>query len=156
MQGMNQEYSLSLEAGADLSALHAKIAELERQNAELAEKERLAREEAELLQAAIDALPRTLFIKDLRCIYLGCSQLFADHAGIPHPRDIKGKNDYQFLSSREQADAFRADDFAVMKSGQAVIDKLEPLTLPGGRTLWPYPGTGGLGFGIIHAALAHL
>lgn len=120
----------------EADCLRAKIAELEAQIAELSAKEKAALAEADLLQRAIDALPRTLFIKDLRCNYLGCSQLFADHAGIAHPRDIRGKTDYELTATREQADGFREDDQAVMKSGQPVINKLEELRTAGGKNLW--------------------
>lgn len=133
---MIQEYSVSNLGEREIGALRARIAELEKQCTELAQKEKTAREEAELLQRAIDALPRTLFIKDLRSVYLGCSQLFADHAGVAHPHDLKGKNDYELAATQEQADGFRADDQAVMKSGVAVINKLEQLRTADGRTLW--------------------
>lgn len=114
---------------ARIAELSARVAELEQEKAALLRRQML-------LQLALDALPCTLFVKDRDLRYVVCNQAFARDSGLAKADDIVGKNDYQLASTREQADGFRADDVAVMDSGQAKLHIIERLRLPDGHDAW--------------------
>lgn len=89
---------------------------------------------ARVLEALIDELTLRVFWKDTSSRYLGCNQAFARDAGV-EPSDIIGRLDTE-LSWKAQAEAYRADDRAVMDSGVARMSFEEPQTGPDGRVLW--------------------
>ena len=67
------------------------------------------------LQRVIDNIPQHVFWKDLNLNYLGANTAFARSGGLSGPADIIGKSDFE-LAWRESAEAYRADDRAVIKS----------------------------------------
>ncbi|MFM8333104.1 MAG: PAS domain S-box protein [Candidatus Methylumidiphilus sp.] len=89
----------------------------------------------QLLETIIDAAPIRVFWKDRDLRYLGCNPLFARDAGVAHPRDLIGKDDFQ-LGWREQAEIYRADDRRVMDSGTPRLAYDEPQTTPDGQRIW--------------------
>jgi len=88
-----------------------------------------------LLKTIIDTTPARIFWKDRDSRFLGCNIPFAQDAGLTHPDELLGKDDYQ-MPWRDQADAYRADDRAVMKSGVAKLAYDEPQTTPDGKKIW--------------------
>ena len=88
-----------------------------------------------LLSTIIDSVPVRIFWKDRDLRYIGCNTLFALDAGMMSPKEVVGKDDYQ-MSWAAQADLYRADDRAVMKSGVAKLFYEEPQTTPDGRSIW--------------------
>jgi diguanylate cyclase (GGDEF)-like protein/PAS domain S-box-containing protein len=88
-----------------------------------------------LLLSIIDTVPMRVFWKDRNLRYLGCNTAFAKDAGMAHPQDVIGKDDYQ-MGWATQADLYRADDRAVMDSCLAKLSYDEPQTTPGGQTIW--------------------
>jgi len=88
-----------------------------------------------LLKAIIDAVPMRVFWKDQNLRYLGCNPAFARDAGKSDPDDLLGKDDFE-MTWAEQAEAYRADDRAVIASGLARLSFEEPQTTPEGRTIW--------------------
>lgn len=88
-----------------------------------------------LLQTIIETLPVRVFWKDRECRYLGCNTLFARDAGESCPADIIGKEDCQ-LGWNDQQELYRADDLAVMATGNAMQPYEEPQTTPKGKTIW--------------------
>ncbi len=88
-----------------------------------------------LLQAILEALPIRVFWKDREGHYLGCNTAFAQDAGVTGPADLVGKDDFQ-LGWRDQAELYRADDFAVMASGLSKPPYEEPQTTPEGQIIW--------------------
>ncbi|HVY86473.1 MAG TPA: ATP-binding protein [Caulobacterales bacterium] len=83
----------------------------------------------------LDAFPAAVFWKDTQSRYLGCNRRFADDTGLAHPNDVIGKTDFDFVSA-DQAEAFRADDRAVMATGKPEIAIEETVVLPSGETLF--------------------
>ncbi len=131
---------------ARMLALVANTAAVSIQNARLfesAQREIVDRKRAEealnsslsLLQIIIDTTPVRIFWKDRDSNYLGCNPAFAKDVGFDNPADIIGKDDYQ-LSSKIQADQYRADDQRVMNSGISKISYEEMQTSPNGSLLW--------------------
>lgn len=90
---------------------------------------------AALLQLVLDTIPVRVFWKDRDSRFLGCNQLFAQDAGLFHPMQIVGRTDNDF-PWREQAERYRADDRAVIESGQAKVHYEEPQRTPDGGLIW--------------------
>jgi PAS domain S-box-containing protein len=88
-----------------------------------------------MLAMVLDALPVRMFWKDRQSRFLGCNQHFANDAGALHPSDLVGKTDYDFYPW-DQADAFRADDAAVIRDGRPRLAIEESLTLASGEVMW--------------------
>ncbi len=88
-----------------------------------------------LLQGIIDHAPMRVFWKDLELRYLGCNPAFARDAGKSSPAEMIGKDDYA-MGWADQADLYRADDRAVIESGNSRILFEEPQTTPDGETIW--------------------
>jgi PAS domain S-box-containing protein len=75
-----------------------------------------------------------VFWKDRNLVYLGCNTAFARDAGFAGPKDMIGKNDNQMVW-REQAEAYRRDDWQVIESGQPKLLIEESQTTPAGKTI---------------------
>ena len=69
-----------------------------------------------LNRSLVEHLPHRIFIKDRDSVYVSCNRNYADDQGIV-PEQIIGKDDSAFYPA-ELAEAYRADDRAVMESGQ--------------------------------------
>lgn len=103
----------------------------DRKNAEIAlEKSR------QLLQAVLDAVPLSIFWKDRESVYLGCNQIFAQHAGLESTEAVLGLTDFDLPWSPDEAQAYRADDQEVIQTQQAKLGITEPLGLADGGHLW--------------------
>jgi len=94
-----------------------------------------AHESHQMLLQVLDAIPVRVFWKDLDLNYLGCNKPLATDAGIESPEEIVGKNDFEMVWA-DQAEAYRADDRAVIESGRPKLGYEEPQTGPDGNTLW--------------------
>ncbi|MDD3763142.1 MAG: PAS domain S-box protein [Nevskiales bacterium] len=88
----------------------------------------------EVIEGILDAIPVRVFWKDANLRYLGCNAAFARDAGYAEPRQLIGKDDSE-MGWRDQAELYRADDRAVIESGQAKLLIEEPQTTPDGRTI---------------------
>ena len=88
-----------------------------------------------MLQSVLDTIPARVFWKDLDGVFLGCNRLLAVDGGLDSPEQIIGKTDYDF-GWAEQAELYRADDAAVVKSGEPKIGYEEPQTTPDGKQIW--------------------
>ncbi|MES2013528.1 MAG: EAL domain-containing protein [Pseudomonadota bacterium] len=97
--------------------------------------EKAMAESRNLLMTIINTAPMRFFWKDQNLCYLGCNQAFAKDAGLAHPDELIGKDDYQ-MGWAAQADSYRADDYAVIRSGVAKISYDEPQITPSGQVMW--------------------
>lgn len=94
-----------------------------------------AAKEANIIKSIIDQLPNHyIFWKDKNSTYLGCNQLLASAVGLQSSSEIVGKTDYDLPTSKEQSEAYRADDQIVMLSGQPKLNIEETQTLTDGNT----------------------
>lgn len=75
----------------------------------------------------LDTIPQSVFWKDLHGRYLGCNASFARHAGLATPDDIIGKTDFDLPWPRQEAEAYRADDLAVISGNEPRLHITEPL-----------------------------
>ena len=93
------------------------------------------RESMNLLQLVVEHVPARIFWKDRDLRYLGCNTQFAKDAGHSRPDELTGKNDFE-MGWKDQAELYRADDNAVLKSGASKLEIDEPQTTPDGTTIW--------------------
>ena len=92
----------------------------------------LAQEEIQLndryQRALLDNFPFLVWLKDTESRFLAGNRSLADTCGERSPADLIGKSDYDYWPA-ELAERYRADDQAVMRSGQKKV-----VTEPIGRT----------------------
>ncbi len=132
MLGQLRAVLLKLATAIQGGLAHLKLLKSE---ASLRDRTRELKESHNLLQSIIDHAPVRIFWKDRKLHYLGCNPVFASDAGKTHPEELIGKDDYE-MSWAEQADLYRADDMAVIESGQSKMTYEEPQTTPDGKTIW--------------------
>ena len=96
--------------------------------------EEALRSSQQMIATIIDTIPVRVFWKDRNLVYLGCNTEFAMDAGFASPVDVIGRDDYQ-MAWRRQAELYRADDMAVLTSGEARLFIEEPQTTADGRTI---------------------
>jgi AraC-like DNA-binding protein len=73
----------------------------------------------------LDLLPEVSFFpKDRRCRFVGLNRRGCEICGISREEEAIGKTDCDFFP-KEKADIYRADDIAVMKSGEPILDRIE-------------------------------
>ena len=89
-----------------------------------------------LLSLVLDLIPYVVFWKDRESVYLGCNRNFATLAGRASPNDIIGLTDHDLPWTREESDAYRADDAEVMTSGRAKLHIVETLLDAKGQRTW--------------------
>jgi diguanylate cyclase (GGDEF)-like protein/PAS domain S-box-containing protein len=92
-------------------------------------------ESRNLLMTIIDTVPMRVFWKNRELNYLGCNSVFAKDGGMQNYSDVIGKNDFQ-MGWASQAKRYRADDEAVIASGEAKLYYDEPQTTPAGNLIW--------------------
>jgi PAS domain S-box-containing protein len=86
------------------------------------------------LRQIIDMLPQFVFVKDEAGEFLLANEAVADAYGTTVSA-LEGATDADFAESEEEVEQFRADDQAVIESGEPKHISEEPLTTAGGETL---------------------
>ncbi|WP_229257532.1 sensor domain-containing protein [Duganella callida] len=89
----------------------------------------------ELKQLVINHIPHQIFWKGLDGAYLGCNTVFARFAGLANNGDVVGKRD-QDLPWAHSAESIRADDRAIIASGEARLNEEGHMTLADGSAHW--------------------
>lgn len=87
------------------------------------------------LKYILDLIPCYIFWKDRESVFLGCNQLFAQSVGLKASDEIIGKTDYDLPWTKEESDAYRADDNVVMQMGKPRLNIEETQTLTDGRKI---------------------
>lgn len=100
-----------------------------------AQAEALLAESRQMFADVLNAIPQRVFWKDRDSRYLGCNMPFARDAGLDDPAQIIGKDDRD-LGWFATADLYRADDRAIMESGQPLFGYEEPQSHPDGSLTW--------------------
>jgi len=98
--------------------------------------EREATRQLHLLRTLIDAIPDSIYIKDKDGRFLLHNAANRRVLGLAPGDDGAGRTVHDFPATRGNADAYTADDQAVITSGQPVINREEPFTQPDGGTGW--------------------
>lgn len=89
-----------------------------------------SKQEKNINNSIIDHIPNHyIFWKDKHSVYLGCNEALASALGLKSSADIIGKTDYDLPTTKEQSDAYRADDQLVMATKQAKLNIEEQQTI---------------------------
>lgn len=92
--------------------------------------------EAQARQSIIlNTIPQSVFWKDINGRYLGCNAAFAKATGLDSPEDIIGKTDFDLPWPHEEAEAYRADDRAVISANQPRLHIIEPVQRADGQRI---------------------
>ena len=91
------------------------------------------RNSEERLRLITHLVPHGIFAKDSAGRHIFANPALAELAGLP-VEDIIGKDDFDLVTNRAEAEAYRADDLAVIQSGKKKIIAEEPRTDLSGRT----------------------
>jgi PAS domain S-box-containing protein len=136
-----QSYSLDrfTEKDAELLGLAANTASVAIENARLfaelqVERNSLARERT-LLRVMIDNMPDFIYAKDTQGRFLVANVAVARGMGAAAPEELLGKTDADFYP-QEFAARYLADEQGLMRSGQALFDREEPVPGAGGAPRW--------------------
>ncbi|MEW6601911.1 MAG: PAS domain-containing sensor histidine kinase [Nitrospirota bacterium] len=87
-----------------------------------------------LMQSLLNSTPDFIFFKDLNCKYVVVSDSYAAQFKST-PQQMTDKTDYDFLPG-EMADQLFIEEKKIIASGEAVTDKVEKRTCPGGSDMW--------------------
>ena len=87
----------------------------------------------ERLRLITNLVPHGIFAKDSAGRHLFANPALAEMAGLS-VEEMIGKDDFALVASRAEAEAYRADDRAVMQSGSRMVISEEPRTDLSGRT----------------------
>ena len=86
-----------------------------------------------LLHTLLTHLPDAIYFKDVEGRFTRVSRLLADRLGVSDPADLVGRTDADYFP-REYAAQARADEEAVMRSGEPLIGKEEQPDWDGEQT----------------------
>lgn len=97
--------------------------------------------ERDLLRALIDHLPEYLYIKDADSRFILGNAATAQGLGVTGPAEYVGKTDFDFFPA-ELAAQYHADEQAVIRSGQALLNREEQVLDPSaGQVGWASTST---------------
>jgi PAS domain S-box-containing protein len=91
------------------------------------------RHSEERLRMITNLVPLGIFAKDAAGRHIFANPALAEFAGLS-VEEILGKDDFDLVTDRAQAEAYRAHDLAVMQSGSKMVILEEPRTDLSGRT----------------------
>ncbi len=98
--------------------------------------EQALQESQQLLQTVLDTVPLSVFWKDRSSNYLGANQRFLDDAALSSASELVGKTDFDMPWGATEAEAYRADDRAVIDTGEAKLGIIETLHRQEGTEIW--------------------
>jgi len=82
--------------------------------------------ERNLLRALIDNIPDRIYAKDTQSRFIIANLASARRMGRSSPDELVGKSDFDFVP-RELAERFYADEQAIIRTGEPLINREEPL-----------------------------
>jgi PAS domain S-box-containing protein len=91
--------------------------------------------ERNVLRTLIDNLPDNIFIKDAESRFVTTNPVHVRHLRAKTLEEIVGKTDFD-LYPRELAASYYADEQAVIRSGQPLVNREERTIDPEGKTRW--------------------
>jgi len=91
--------------------------------------------ERNLLRTLIDNLPDLIYVKDTESRFIAGNIAMARLIGRENPEELLGKTDFD-LFPEELAARYRADEEAIIRSGQPLLNREEPVVRPDGQPGW--------------------
>ena len=92
-------------------------------------------QERNLLRTLIDQLPDAIYVKDSQGRFVVKNLADARRMGAASPDETIGKTDFDFYPP-DLAARYHADDLAVIATGQAIVNREEPITPASGQAGW--------------------
>lgn len=108
---------------------------LQEEVAERKRVEHVLEQERNLLRTLIDNLPDYIFVKDTESRFVSNNTAHVRILGAATPEEAVGKTDFDFFP-RELAAQYYADEQAVVRSGQPLLDRVEIVADRQGRRQW--------------------
>ena len=93
------------------------------------------RAERALLRTLIDTVPDLIYVKDSASRFVLANRAVTRFLGGRTPEDLVGKADFDFFP-KELAATYFADERAVIRSGQALVGRIEASVDPKGDPRW--------------------
>jgi PAS domain-containing protein len=78
----------------------------------------------------LNLLPTAIFWKNTDGVFVGCNTRFAEISGLTSPEEIIGRADYDMPWGKTQGDAYRKDDFEVIRTKTPTATILNRLIIP--------------------------
>ena len=91
--------------------------------------------ERNLLRTLIDILPDYIYVKDTEGRFVLNNPAHLGVLGVSQAHEVLGKTDSEFFSA-ELAGAYRADEKALLESGQPLLNREEPVVDSKGNSQW--------------------
>jgi PAS domain S-box-containing protein len=92
-------------------------------------------ETSSLLETLLENSPDSIYFKDRESRFVYFSKAFTKLFNVPDTKSLKGKTDFDFFT-REHAQPAYDDEQNIIRTGQALIGKVEKETHPDGRITW--------------------
>ena len=93
-------------------------------------------EREQFLQTVLDTFPLFVFWKDKRFAYLGGNRNFLQEVGLASMADLIGKTDDDLPWTAAEAEVYRAEDEAVIRSNKPVLGAVKTKLRAGGQLKW--------------------
>jgi PAS domain S-box-containing protein len=119
----------------ELAEMRQRIAELEASETERKRAEEALTEERNLLRTLIDNLPDYIYVKDTESRFVLGNIAAVREVGATTPDEMLGKTDFDFFPE-ELAAQYYADEQALFRSGQPLVNRGEPVIDHAGNRLW--------------------
>lgn len=91
--------------------------------------------ETSLFRTILAALPVFIYVKDLHCRFILSNPAHLRALGCSALEQVLGKTDFDFFP-RDEATHYFQDEMQVLKTGQMLLDREEPVTTAAGQHLW--------------------
>lgn len=91
--------------------------------------------ERQLLHALTGSVPDSIYFKDSRSRFVRANTTWAAWAGVKDPARAVGKTDFDFFP-KEEASAMFADEQEIVRTGKALVGKVERISPPGQPQRW--------------------
>jgi len=91
--------------------------------------------DSSILHVLMETLPDRIYFKDLESRFVRVNRSQAQALGAASPADCVGKTDFDYFS-RDHAERARADEVAIIRTGQPLVGKVERTTLRDGQANW--------------------
>jgi PAS domain S-box-containing protein len=91
--------------------------------------------ERDLLEALLDNSPDPIYFKDAESRFLKGGKILAEFFGLKSADEMRGKTDFDFFTEEHARPAFE-DEQEIIRSGRALIGKVEKEILKNGRASW--------------------
>jgi len=99
---------------------------------QLKEQQQLLSKEKSLLDALLNNVPESIYFKDLKSRFIRFSASMLKLFKLSNPEDLLGKSDFDMFDEEHSRPAYE-DEQEIIRSGQAMVDKIEKEVLSDGR-----------------------